>query len=129
MAQSNILGADTVPSAPPGHSTADLGPSDTSDSGSDLAGAPGTADEAGLGLEPGTTSDIERHAGAGPDLGDADLDSDSDAGGTGERMAAGRDSAAREAGDIEPDRITRDPGGMARGDDPEGIGVSRDSGK
>lgn len=32
-------------------------------------------------------------------------------------------------GNIGPDRITRDPGGMTRGQDPEGIGMSSDSGK
>lgn len=128
MAQSSIAGGDPLPPTPPGHGTKDLGPSDTSDSASDIAGAPGWAGEV-LADDSGNTSDVDRKAGAGPDLGDSDLDSDTDAWGTGERMAAGRDSSAREAGDIEPDRVTEDPGGMARGDDPEGIGVTRKRGK
>lgn len=70
---------------------------------------------------------MERARGAGPDLGDADLDSD--AAGTGERMVAGRDSDVREGGDIGVDKVVADPGGMTRGDDPEGIGVSRQGGK
>jgi hypothetical protein len=48
-----------------------------------------------LPLQRGTTSDPDidpRGATAGPDIGDADLDSDSDRYGTGERGAAGRDS-------------------------------------
>ncbi|HJW27271.1 MAG TPA: hypothetical protein VJ576_20440 [Rhodocyclaceae bacterium] len=124
MADSNITGEEDVPLQPPGHSTADLGPSDTSDSGSDIAGAPGTANDAGLGDDASTTSDLDRGQNAGPDLGDIGLDSDTDAGGTGERMAAGRDADIEEGADIAPDRITRDPGGMVGGEDPEGIGVS-----
>lgn len=129
MAETRIPGDDSQPPIPPGHSTADLGPSDSSDSGSDIAGAPGLAADAGLDADSGTTSDLDRAQGAGPDLGDADLDSDSDASGTGERQAAGRDSSAPEAGDIGPDRITRDPGGLTSGEDPEGIGVSRKPGR
>jgi len=87
-----------------GHGTAALGPSGTSDSGSDLQG-PGLATDAELHLDTGTTSDLERSRGAGHDVGDADLDSDSDAAGTGERSTAGRDDDVGEARDIAPDRI------------------------
>jgi len=87
-----------------GHGTAALGPSDTSDSGSDLKG-PGLASDAGLNLDTGTTSDLERSRGAGHDDGDANLDSDSDGSGTGERSTAGRDDDVGEARDIAPDRI------------------------
>ena len=114
MAKSSILGGDDVPAVPPGHSTADLGPSDSSDTGSDIAGAPGLADDAGLGLDSGTTSDIDRARGAGADVGDSNLDSDTDASGTGERRSAGRDESSREANDILPDKITRDPGGATQ---------------
>lgn len=117
MANSNILGGDEKPVAPPGHGTEALGPSDSSDSGSDIVGAQGLAEDSGLEHDPGTTSDMDRGPGAGPDLGDANLDSDSDSGGTGERRGAGRDDSSREAGDIRPDKITRDPGGMT--DEPE----------
>ncbi|HJV25610.1 MAG TPA: hypothetical protein VJ673_07975 [Aromatoleum sp.] len=112
MAKSSILGGDPVPVTPRGHSTGDLGPSDSSDSGSDIAGAPGLADDAGLDNDAGTTSDVDRGRGAGPDVGDVDLDSDTDAEGTGERRSAGRDDTSREANDILPDAIVRDPGGL-----------------
>ncbi|NMG53041.1 hypothetical protein [Aromatoleum aromaticum] len=112
MAKSSILGGDETPNAPPGHSTADLGPSDSSDSGSDIAGAPGLVDDAGIATDSGTTSDMDHGRGAGADIGDTDLDSDTDASGTGERRAAGRDDSSREANDIQPDRITRNPGGL-----------------
>ena len=79
-----------------GHGTGALGPSDSSDSGSDVVGGPGLNREGGLPLQHGTTSDPDvdtRGATAGPDMGDADLDSDTDRHGTGERAAAGRDSS------------------------------------
>src|SRR5690349_3694504 len=78
-----------------GHSTDALGPSDNADSGSDLKGASGMAQQDVLDLGSGTTSDIESSTArgtAGPDVGDANLDSDTDAGGTGERAAVGRDA-------------------------------------
>jgi hypothetical protein len=78
-----------------GHGTRALGPSDSSDSGSDITGGPGLNRDDGLPLARGTTSDPDvdsQGATAGPDIGDADLDSDSDRYGTGERAAAGRDS-------------------------------------
>ena len=79
-----------------GHGTRALGPSDSSDTGSDVVGGPGLNRDGGLPLQGGTTSDpdVDRApTTAGPDLGDADLDSDTDRHGTGERAAAGRDSA------------------------------------
>jgi len=79
-----------------GHTTRDLGPGDSSDTGSDVAGGPGLEkDSDALDLQHGTTSDAEtsrRPATAGPDIGDENLDSDSDSTGTGERAAAGRDA-------------------------------------
>ncbi|UUX96208.1 hypothetical protein [Aquabacterium sp. J223] len=79
-----------------------LGPSDLSDSGSDLMGADGAVDTDGIGLDG---EDIRRERGAGADIGDANLDSDSDMGGTGERAEAGRDTVHDDAPDISPDRI------------------------
>jgi hypothetical protein len=67
---------------PPGHGIDMLGPSDTSDSGSDVKGAPG---------------------------GDAQLDGDSDSGGTGERAAAVRDTVVPDGADIAPDHIENIP--------------------
>lgn len=92
------------PETAKGHGTAALGPSGSSDSGSDLQG-PGLAADAGLHFDTGTTSDLERSAGAGHDLGDANLDSDTDETGTGETATAGRDDDVGEARDIAPDRI------------------------
>lgn len=94
MANSSILGGARAPQRPSG--TDNLGPSDSSDSGSDIQGQ-----------EPMATSpDNPGEWGAIP----TDPDSDSDALGTGERaQAAG--SAPLEAGDIRPDRIVEDPQG------------------
>jgi hypothetical protein len=113
MTGNSTLDPDNFPDPPDrklgsGHGTGALGPSDSSDSGSDLVGAAGLAGEEMLDFDTGTTSDLEAgHAGgtAGPDVGDADLDSDSDSGGTGERAAAGRDSVVRDGADIDVDRI------------------------
>ncbi|TFW24038.1 hypothetical protein E4L96_06355 [Massilia arenosa] len=95
-----------------GHGTDALGPSDTSDSGSDLKGASGMAQQDVLDLGSGTTSDIESSTArgtAGPDVGDANLDSDTDAGGTGERAAVGRDADVEVGADIMPDQIIEVP--------------------
>jgi hypothetical protein len=97
MAQSSLLHTqDTPASTGKGHGTGALGPSDSSDSGSDVRGGPGLDHDDGLGPRTGNTSDPDVDKGpatAGPDVGDADLDSDSDRYGTGERGAAGRDSS------------------------------------
>ncbi|MCA8323053.1 chemotaxis protein [Burkholderia cepacia] len=73
-----------------------LGPSDSSDSGSDTAGArrhPFDID-----------SPLDEHA---LERGDASLDSDTDRAGTGERASADGDSTFVEGADIEPDRTER----------------------
>ena len=92
-----------------GHGTSALGPSDTSDSGSDITGAPGLIEGDVIGLDRGTNEDADTTRGpfhtAGPSIGDSDLDSDSDSVGTGEHMTAGRDPQARANGDILPDNI------------------------
>lgn len=101
-----------------GHGTESLGPSDSSDTGSDVVGGPGLGRDVArtLDLDRGTTEDANLGAGpqdgtAGPDLGDSDLESDSDSGGTGERAAAGRD-------DPEPYNRDRDTDRVVGGDDP-----------
>jgi hypothetical protein len=92
MATSSILGATRAPSQPAGTDVEALGPSDTSDSGSDVQGeldlaAPTDLDDTVFGTEqPG-------------------LDSDSDSGGTGERGAALPDEDAEEGADILPDSV------------------------
>jgi hypothetical protein len=117
MTGTSTLDPDNFPEAPDrslgkGHGIDALGPSDISDTGSDVVGGPGFA----AGLDPdqildfdgGTTSDLEAsHAGerAGPDVGDANCDSDSDSGGTGERAAAGRDTVTKDGADIDTDHI------------------------
>jgi hypothetical protein len=101
---------DVDESTPPvthkGHGTDALGPSDSSDSGSDLQG-PGLyeIDADVIGLDRGTNEDMPHAGGAGRDVGDANLDSDTDAGGTGERAAAGRDLDDESGSDIAPDRL------------------------
>jgi len=117
-----------------GHGTEALGPSDSSDSGSDIVGGTGLGRQDGLPLERGTTSDPDvdpQGATAGPDIGDADLDSDSDRYGTGERAAAGRDSTkpvdeTLSEDDIEPgpvesvdDAFERDAGDIESDDRPD----------
>ena len=100
------LQLSTPPVTDKGHGTRALGPSDTSDSGSDLQG-PGIyeSDADVLGLDTGTNEDATHSSGAGRDVGDANLDSDSDAGGTGERASAGRDTEVEAGSDIAPDRL------------------------
>lgn len=87
-----------------GHGTDALGPSDTSDTGSDLPGAGGGAAHRG-GITP-----------TGRSVGDADLDSDTDATGTGERATAGRDSDVADDGDVGFDRVvTAEEAGLGGG--------------
>lgn len=117
MTGNSTLDPDNFPDAPDrtlgtGHGTGALGPSDSSDSGSDVVGASGLAGEEGLDLGSGTTSDLEAGSAggtAGPDVGDANLDSDSDSGGTGERATAGRDTVVRDGADIDVDHIEAIP--------------------
>lgn len=106
-----------------GHGTRALGPSDSSDSGSDLIGAPGLAGQVdGFGIDRGNTNETEESfAGntAGPDVGDANLDSDSDRTGTGETAAASRDAVNADGFDIDADRIERLPEGIEDLEDEE----------
>ena len=100
MATSSILGGDRVPLTPAGRDTDALGPSDSSDSGSDVQGERGfdALDDGQIGGDR------------------AGLGSDSDASGTGERGAAVRDSEIVEGADIAPDRI----GAIDGSDDDQG---------
>jgi hypothetical protein len=120
MTGTSTLDPDNFPEAPDrslgkGHGIDALGPSDTSDSGSDVMGGPGLGgdiDDEMLDFDRGNTSDIEAgRAGdtAGPDLGDANFSGDSDASGTGERAAAGRDATVRDGADIDTDHIESMP--------------------
>lgn len=91
-----------------GHDTRALGPSDSSDTGSDMAG-PGTLDDDLLHLDRGTNQDTEagdRDAGdAGPNVGDLDLDDNTDRHGTGEHLTAGKDPRIRVNADRDADRV------------------------
>ncbi len=92
MAQSSILGGERVAKQSKGRDADTLGPSDTSDSGSDIQGA----------TRLKTDTEEGEMGGATP----VDTDSDSDSGGTGERASAVPDGA-RDGADIAPDRIAR----------------------
>ncbi len=90
-----------------GHGTDALGPSDTSDTGSDMHGA-GLSGDVGLDIDESTTSDPDRSTvggSAGPAVGAANLDSDTDSGGTGERAEAGRDTIKADGDDIDTDQV------------------------
>ena len=75
-----------------GHDVGSLGPSDTSDSGQDMAG-PGVVPEDALHLDRGTNEDMEagttKKIEAGKNVGDREMDDTSDAQGTGEHLTGG----------------------------------------
>ena len=114
VTSSSTLDPDSIPDGeekpkpPPGHDTRSLGPSDSSDSGSDMAG-PGLIDDDALPLDRGTNEDEEAGrddiADAGASIGDDHMDSDSDRYGTGERRAAGKEPSVGPDADIGIDRI------------------------
>jgi hypothetical protein len=87
MAHSSFLGGRKAPQQPAGRSTGALGPSDSSDSGSDVQGEMFSAD----------TDDEESRETVVP----VDLDSDGDSSGTGDRAQAAPDGE-RDGFDIEP---------------------------
>lgn len=101
MARSSILGIDPTPEPAPGHDTAALGPGDSSDSGSDVAGLEGEDP-----TDPNLATDLAMRDDQPHPLqsGEA-LDADSDAAGTGERRSAGADSGLPDGSDIGVDRI------------------------
>jgi hypothetical protein len=93
-----------------GHGTDALGPSDTTDSASDISGGPGVVEGDLIGLDRGTNEDADARGPfgtAGPDIGDSELDSDSDSVGTGEHLTAGREPQTRANNDIQPDHVER----------------------
>ncbi|MEO8080872.1 MAG: hypothetical protein ABI641_10100 [Caldimonas sp.] len=92
MSHSSILGGERAPQEPAGRSVDRLGPSDSSDSGSDVQG------------EGRLKTDAEegRLGGATP----VRTDTDSDSLGTGVRAEAVPEEA-RDGADISPDRIAR----------------------
>ncbi|CAM2292593.1 Chemotaxis protein [Ralstonia mannitolilytica] len=116
MATSNLYRTGEAPAQTgKGHGTEALGPSDSSDTGSDVVCGPGLGSD----VEDRFDDDpaVHPHGNAanrtaGADLGDVELDSDTDSTGTGERRAAGHDFVTREGGDLMPDTVrdVRDPG-------------------
>ena len=124
MASNSTLDPDNYPvdqsrKLPKGHDTRSLGPSDSSDSGSDVAG-PGLVDVDAINLDRGTNQDIEAGrddiADAGASLGDLDMDDNSDRTGTGEHLTAGKDPSVRIASDIDTDRVVHaDEAGLGKG--------------
>jgi hypothetical protein len=128
MTGSSTLDPDNFPERPDrtlgrGKNVDALGPSDISDTGSDVVGGPGFSsnldDDQVIDLDRGTTEDIPGRRQAGPDIGDANYDADSDYGGTGERAAAGRDEVSKDGSDIDTDRIVSIPDVPLSEDDTE----------
>ena len=114
MAGRSTLDPDNFPTRersghlPKGHDTRSLGPSDSSDSGSDMAG-PGLLDDDLLGLDRGTNEDSEAGhrnvADAGPSVGDLEMNDNTDSAGTGEHLTAGKDPDIRVNADRDADRV------------------------
>ena len=102
-----------------GHDVKSLGPSDTSDSGSDMAG-PGLVGDDALHLDRGTNEDPEGGTvgkiEAGASVGDREMDDTSDASGTGEHLTAGKEPRARLDKDRDTDRVVgSDEAGLGGG--------------
>ena len=120
----STLDPDNIPGRPrpktqKGHDVKSLGPSDTSDSGSDMAG-PGLLDDDVLPLDRGTNEDPE--AGkvgkieAGASVGDREMDDTSDKAGTGEHFTAGKEPRVHANQDRGTDRVVNaDEAGLGSG--------------
>jgi hypothetical protein len=125
MANRHTLPTEKVSSPPQrgfqeGRELQSIGPSDSSDSGSDLIGPGITGKDDVLGLDRGTSEDNDGGYMARGDvddnIADLDIDSTSDRSGTGERLSVGDDSELRVAADIAPDRIVgADEAGLGGG--------------
>ena len=109
MSQSSILGGERAPQQASGRGADLLGPSDTSDSGSDVQGATRLKTDAEEGELGGATP--------------IDLSSDGDAMGTGDRAEAVPEGA-RDGADIAPDRIASSQDAL---DSADNIGGDDDS--
>jgi hypothetical protein len=93
MSHSSILGGDRAPQQASGRDSDTLGPSDTSDSGSDVQGETRLKTDTEEGEETGGATPVVEA-------------SDTDAEGTGERAEAVPEGA-RDGADIAPDRLAR----------------------
>jgi hypothetical protein len=118
MGHSSLLGTETPAVEAPGRDTAALGPGDSSDSGSDIAGL----EDADVG-DPGEPVDVALRDDAMHTLVSREAmdSSSSDAAGTGERRSAGNDAGAPEGNDVAPDRIFDDPSEEAQDDPDDGL--------
>ncbi|MFT3859546.1 MAG: hypothetical protein QM742_19270 [Aquabacterium sp.] len=106
MAHSSILGSDRAPALPPGRDVESLGPSDTSDTGSDVAG---TLD---LNETDQKLGDLHTRPRSEDSLRQEIQRADSDTSGTGERASAILSEDLREGADIAPDQIVDAPDGV-----------------
>jgi hypothetical protein len=103
MARSSLSGIDRAVSTPAGQDTASLGPSDSSDSGSDIAGAEDLeGGDPSAPIDVATSPDTGHPGPAAEMLGPG---FDTDAAGTGERRSAGGDAGVLDAPDIAPDHV------------------------
>ena len=95
-----------------------------------ITGGPGVIEGDVVGLDRGTNEDVDPRGpvrNAGPDIGDSNLDSDSDAVGTGEHRTAGRDPLVRSDSDRSPDRVESMPAGLT-GSESSGLATDRGGG-
>jgi hypothetical protein len=99
---------EQAPQTTKGHGTAALGPSDSSDSGSDTFGAKRHTFD--------VDSELDNHP---LEAGEAELGSDTDRYGTGERASADGDANLRENDDIEPDQLRDELSSRNAVDDPD----------
>lgn len=106
MARSSILGPDDAPTHAPGHDVESLGPSDLSDSGSDVQGS------LDLNETDQKLSDLHTRPTPPDSLQQEIQDADSDTAGTGERASAILSERVRDGGDIAPDQIVDTPDGL-----------------
>lgn len=103
MAQEKLPDPDAPAAIAPGHDVAALGPGDTSDSGSDVAGLSRLA-----GFDPTVPVDValdDERGRPGTSVEALVPGADTDAAGTGERRSVADDAEPQEAADILPDRI------------------------
>lgn len=110
MADSPLLGGATrAPATAPGRDNRALGPSDNSDSGSDVAGIAGHEDgDPSLPVDK-AMGDQQVHSNVSEETIGEGLDSD--AGGSGERKSAAGDGPLDDAPDIGTDRVFSIAGG------------------
>lgn len=103
MAHSSLIGIDRAAQEPAGRDIATLGPSDSSDSGSDMAGI----DEPDSN-EPNEPVDVALRGDAHRGSMESDDGSGSDSTGTGEARSAAGDAGRRDGSDISVDRVFND---------------------